>query len=413
MTPGWAELTQPSGAALLDAISAEVRAGRSLDAIARSQRSAGADPALLAAALTQVELRERAMSKFGSAAAKLLFTRSALEQATRRQVADLHAARFTAAGCRVVADLGSGIGAESLALLRAGITPLAIELDPLTAAFAEHNLRVTAEASAASLPPAVTIGDAEAADIAAADGAFLDPARRTAGHSDTRRLTSPDDYTPSLSFAFAVGDRMPTGVKLGPGFDRDLIPDRAEAQWVSVDGQVVETGLWFGLLARAGVRRSALVMRGGETAELVGATDAEDAPVVHAGEVLYEPDGAVIRARLLGTLAADLGAGMLTEGIAYLTAPAYTPTPFAAAFRIREELPAREKDLRRALAARGIGSLEIKKRGANVDPATLRKRLKLSGDAHATLILTRTAGRHVAYLADRIGHDAEGGAPAR
>ena len=37
-------------------------------------------------------------------------------------------------------------------------------------------------------------------------------------------------------------------------------PADAEAQWVSVDGQLVEMGLWFGALARPGIRRAALVI---------------------------------------------------------------------------------------------------------------------------------------------------------
>lgn len=93
---------------------------------------------------------------------------------------------------------------------------------------------------------------------------------------------------------------------------------------------------------------------------------------------------------------------MLGDGIAYITADAPVATPFAAGFRIVETLPFAEKDLRKALRARGIGALEIKKRGVDVDPAALRTRLKLAGDRPATLILTRVAGRHTALLAERL-----------
>src|SRR5690606_31643446 len=131
------------------------------------------------------------------------------------------------------------------------------------------------------------------------DGVFLDPARRTAGHRNTRRLTSPSDYSPSLEFAFGLAERFPVGVKLGPAFDRDLIPDHAEAQWVSVNGQLVETGIWFGSTARPDIRRSALVMKENVIHEICASDDWPDAPVQRLGEYLYEPDGAVIRARLI------------------------------------------------------------------------------------------------------------------
>ncbi|PRI11547.1 SAM-dependent methyltransferase [Leucobacter massiliensis] len=375
--------------------------GLGSDAISRRLRSAGADPALAAAALTQSELRAAALRKFGPLSAGLLFTRAGLEQATRAPVAALHAARFVAAGCRSVADLGCGIGAESLALLAAGIEPRPVEIDPLTAGFARHNLAVLAAARGVAAPE-VRVGDAEQIGPGDADGVFLDPARRTAGHSDTRRIASSEDYSPSLRTAFGLAERLPAGIKLGPGFDRELIPERAEAQWVSVDGQLVETGLWFGAAARPGIRRAALVLRGeAPAAELSAAADAADAPATALGEYLYEPDGAVIRARLIGLLAERLGAGMLSEGIAYLSGARLVETPFASAFRIMEELPARERELRRALQQRGIGSLEIKKRGSDVDPAELRRRLKLRGEGRASLILTRVAGRHVALLAER------------
>jgi hypothetical protein len=110
----------------------------------------------------------------------------------------------------------------------------------------------------------------------------------------------------------------------------------------------------------------------------------------------------VIRARLIGDLARANGAWMLSSGIAYLTSDTAFDSPFARGFRVLERLPADERQLRQALAARGVGTLEIKKRGVDVDPAQLRTRLKLKGAASATIVLTREAGRHVALLVERI-----------
>ena len=60
------------------------------------------------------------------------------------------------------------------------------------------------------------------------------------------------------------------------------------------------------------------------------------------------------------------------------------------------------KALSRALRERGIGVLEIKKRGVDVDPAKLRTSLKLRGDDAATLIVTRVSSRRLTLLADRV-----------
>jgi hypothetical protein len=144
------------------------------------------------------------------------------------------------------------------------------------------------------------------------------------------------------------------------------------------------------------------VIRGDAAHELTAGADSEDAPVGPIGDYLYEPDGSVIRARLIGALARANGAWMASAGIAYLTADVSFESPFARGFRVLEHLPADERQLRQALAARGIGTLEIKKRGVDVDPAALRTRLKLRGEESATIVLTREEGRHVALLVERI-----------
>lgn len=398
--PGWSTLFTPLGLERLADVEREIASGSSAFELGARLRNQGIPPDEAAALLSQSDLRRKAAIKFGQAAGSYLYTPAGLEQATRLVVATNHAQRYAAAGCRVVADLGCGIGAESLALVAAGIEVRPVEIDPFTARVAEYNLAIASGAHGV-IPPRVSVTDAQTVSLAGIDGVFLDPARRTAGHRDTRRLSSPDDYSPSLEFAFGIAEHLPTGVKLGPGFDRELLPAAAEAQWVSVDGQVVETGLWFGAVARSGVGRAALVVRGDSQYELTAAADHPDAETRDLGAYLHEPDGAVIRARLIGLLAEQLGAGMVSDGIAYLTADSLVHSPFAQTFRVVEELPGQEKQLRRALAERGIGSLEIKKRGADVDPAALRTRLKLRGPNRATLILTRAQGRHVTLLAER------------
>jgi hypothetical protein len=93
---------------------------------------------------------------------------------------------------------------------------------------------------------------------------------------------------------------------------------------------------------------------------------------------------------------------MVADGIAYLTSDAALTSPFVQTFRIREQLPSDVAQLAKALRSRGIGTLEIKKRGVDVDPATLRTKLKLRGDDAATLVLTRIGAKRVALLADRV-----------
>ena len=388
------ELLSPEGLRLLDSLPAWDSKADIVRVVAELRRQ-GHPPGLVATVLSQSKLRGRARAKFGEFASRMLFTEAGLEQATRLKVAALHAGRFARAGVEHVADLGCGIGGDALALAAVDLEVTAAEADEVTAAIAAYNLTPF---------PKVRVLHARAEDVSLAgiDGAWLDPARRTTTGGTTRRLADAADYSPGLDFAFGLADRLPVGVKLGPGTDRDVVPAGAEAQWVSVDGDVVELAVWQGAVARQGVGRAALVIRDEGAAELTAPADSEDAPVGPLGDYLYEPDGAVIRARLIGDLARANGAWMLSDGIAYLTADTAFESPFARGFRVLERLPAEERHLRQALAARGIGTLEIKKRGVDVDPAALRTRLKLRGDESATIVLTREEGRHVTLLVERL-----------
>lgn len=400
------QLLTAEGLRLLDATPPVESADDVARAVSRL-RAAGHSPALVSAVVGQARLRVRARAKFSEFADRMLFTRAGLEQATRLTVAGRHGVRFRDAGITHVADLGCGIGGDALGFASLGLRVTAVDADEVTAAIAAYNL--------APFAGEVTVSHGRAEDFTAQDGAlllsgentltadavWLDPARRTAGHTETSRVRA-EEYSPSLKWAFDLAGRVPAGIKLGPGFDRTAIPAGVEAQWVSADGSTIELVLWSGVLARAGIRRAALVIRGNTAHEITAGADAPDESTRPLGAYVHEPDGAVIRARLIGDVARALQAGMLAEGIAYLTSDAALTSPFVQSFRVREELSVDVKPLSRALRERGIGTLEIKKRGVDIDPAVLRKSLKLRGDDSATLILTRVTGKRLAILADRV-----------
>jgi THUMP domain-like/Methyltransferase domain len=345
-------------------------------------------PELAAAALTQATLRQQARAKFGAAAAEMFFTRAGLEQATRPEVADHHASRFLEAGVRRVIDLGCGIGSDSMAFARAGLEVVAVDVDSLTAAVAQANLAGRAE-----------VLRADAREVAGqlltpGVGVFCDPARR----ADHGRLWRVEDFTPPWSTVLDLLDgRRTAGVKLGPALPHSLIPEKVEAEWITHRGETVEVALWAGTGANPG-RRSALIM---PDTRLV-ATAAPPLQVRDLGHYLYEPAGAVIRAGAIADLGAQLDAGLLDRQVAYLTSDQLRSTAFATAFRVRQRLPFHLKALRNWVREAQIGVLEIKKRGIDVDPAELRKRLRLGGPTSATLVISRTPGGSIAAVVDRV-----------
>jgi SAM-dependent methyltransferase len=348
------------------------------------RRSASAEHA--AAALTQATLRRRAEPKFGDLARRMYFTPDGLEQATRLSVATHRAARLTAAATASVIDLGCGIGGDMIAVSRAGIVCAGVDLDPVRVAVAEANLE------ALGLAGAVQVADATTIDTTPFAVAFADPARRT-GRGRTFEVA---DWTPPWTFVEGLL-RRDSCVKVAPGIPHDLVPDGVEAEWVSDHGEVKEAVLWAGRLATTS-RRATVIGAGG----LATLTDEDDpgAGVRPVGAYLYEPDGAVIRAGLVTAVAAGVGGGLVDEHIAYVTADDAFRTPFARGYRVLEELPYRERALKAALRERGVGRLTIKKRGVDVVPDQLRKRLDLHGEGDATIVLTRAGGHGTALLVD-------------
>ena len=340
-----------------------------------------------AAVLGQTALRRRAVAKFGERAAALFLTPDGLEQATRAEVARWRAARFTQAGVREVVDLGCGIGADALAFADAGIAVTAVEADPATAVLAGANLGERAR---------VLCGDAVAlASGVLADGAalFADPARRTAAG----RTWRVGDFSPPWDFVTGLLEGRVGCVKAAPGLPSTAIPGSVATTWVSHRGDLVEASLWSGPW-RAGSRTAVLLPSGDQ----LEAGERRDPPVGPIGAYLHEPDPAVIRAGGVGALAERLGARVPQAGIGYLFADTLIPTPFATSFAVREELDHDQRVLRGWVREHGVGAIEIKVRGLDVDPAALRRRLKPTGKRSATLVLTPTPAGARALVVERL-----------
>lgn len=343
-------------------------------------RGEGHPAETVAAALTQSRLRTAARAKFGDFADRMLFTPAGLEQASRLSVAALHAARYRRAGLERVADMTAGIGGDAMALASLGAAVMAFETDLPTAIIADHNLRPWRDAVVVHADSLATVRHVDV------DALYADPGRR----EGASRRHHPRDYSPPLDAVLALRDRFAAlGVKLGPGVPHASLPPDAEIEWVSVDGDVVEAGLWCGPLAREH-GRAALVVRDGQGHRL--AATGAPAPVGPVGPYLCEPDGAVIRAGVVAEAAERVGGHLVDPTIAYVACESQPQDPFLRAYRVCDDLPFHLKGLRAYLRQRGVGRLTIKKRGTAVTPEHLRRQLGLRGDGEATLVLTRVAG---------------------
>jgi hypothetical protein len=387
-------LLTPAGRALIAESETLLAAGvDTLAALTRLRKTA--DPGHATAAWEQAGLRRRAAVKFGADASGMFFIREALEQASSARAAEYHAARFVEAGVTHVADLCGGIGGDAIAFARAGLRVTLYECDPARARFAAENARVRGLGERIT----VRMGDVTQAAIEA-DAAWFDPARREGG----RRVASPDDYLPPLSFAAS----LPCGfvaAKVAPAVDHDVAGDiDADLEFLSDSGECKEALLWLGGFRAAGGVRATILHEGGRHT-LTGVPDEGALPGSLAGRYLYEPDPAVIRAHLVGTLGRELNAAPVDPQIAYLLGDDLITTPFATAYEILDRFPFHQKALQRAITKRRIGSVIVKKRGFPKEPDEVRKSLRLAGPNRAIVVLTRQGPRHIVFLCRAVTDD--------
>lgn len=391
-------LISPEGQSLLNQVG-ELDTKADVVQLVSRLRAAGHAPELVATVLSQVSLRRRAKTKFGDFANQLLFTEDGLEQASRLQVSALHAGRFRQASIKEVADLGCGIGSESLAMAALDLKVAAFELDEVTAAIATYNL-------ASFENVRVEQADVTELDLSKFESLFFDPARRDLGSGRRERAVrkfDPADFSPNFDFVLTAAKDKPTGVKLGPGHPHDEIPEECEAQWVSVNGDLVELSLWFGKLARPGVKRSALLIDKNGKHELHSDThQSHSADLGELESFIYEPDNAIVRSHLIAELAKQTGTHLISAEIAYLSSNTELTSPWLKGYRVIANLTFDRKKLKAELRDRGIGILEIKKRGADIVPEALRKELQLKGKSAATLIVTRVGDAHRALICESL-----------
>ena len=354
------------------------------------------EPANGRAALALALGRRTAAGKFPDGQ-RLFCDRPAAEQASSELVASHTAQRFQ--GAPRIADLGSGMGGDALALARYAPV-VAVDLDPARAAMTAANadlrgLAARIESRVANLVDYQPSIDGELA--------WLDPDRRDANG----RVLEPQRWSPPLSDAIEVARRFAgAGIKLAPGIERDLLPPDAEIEFVSLDGRLVEAVLWLGTLARHR-RRATVLTSEGTSASLAGDPDLPGARVAAVGRYLLDPDPAVGRAQLIGSLATTLDLWQLDQRIAYLSGDEPIASPFARRFRVAESHPFSERRLLDRLRALDASRIEVMRRGSPVETNALETRLgsQLSGTQLFTVALTRVGGQHVAIICQRERDD--------
>ena len=119
------------------------------------------------------------------------------------------------------------------------------------------------------------------------------------------------------------------------------------------------------------------------------------------GRYIYEPDAAVLAAKLSSVLCRAHGLAALSPDVAYFTSDTEINDLAMDRFELLDCLPFDRKQLRAYCREHQVGRLEIKKRGVDLSPELLRKEVLGDGDQAATVIITPFDNQVRAIIARR------------
>lgn len=344
--------------------------------------------------LEMVELRRRARVKFAQAD-QMFFTSQGLEQSSGERIAEYKSRRFHLEVS--AADFCCGVGGDLLSIARR-CPVIAVDRCPIATLIARTNCQVAGVLAATVLERAVSL------DLLANVGQWhVDPDRRVA----SRRTTRIEQYDPGRELLnVLLNANRNAAVKLAPAANVPLEWRDAELEWISDGRECKQLVAWFGKLAKHdGLCAATCIDKAGVATTLTGHPDAPIPTAVRLGDFIYEPDAAVMASGLVGAMAHSAGLESVSPLCGYLTGPWCGADPLRLGFRVIEILPFDIKHLRALLRAKNIGRLTIKKRGVDLDPGQLVKKLSPTGDEEATLLVMPRAGKTFAVLADRVETD--------
>lgn len=395
----WETLVSPACAALRE------RAAQTdptdVSAVARLRKKHSAE--LVRTALHLAEARRKLERKWGvgsppwiegfPSAHELVADPEGAEMASGALASAHKAARIarTNPGARVL-DLCSGIGADAVAFVRAGLAVTAVDRDPLRCWMTSRNAGCdvrTQDAERALEDGASELGGAVF---------HLDPSRR----DDQGRRIRYDLLLPGPEFIASLCEGRTGAVKLPPGIDPGEPPE-GELEYISERGRMTQAVLWTGDLSEHTV--SATMLRPcADPVTIAGGPDGEHAcPWADIEEAawVHTADPCVERAGLLHELCALADLGLAHPGTGLLCASERADHPMLSAFRVRAVIPWRREKVRDWLRAHDGGLVEIKTRGKAADTDREQKALRGDGDTGYTVFVIRFGQAVRAIIAER------------
>lgn len=339
---------------------------------------------------SQIKLRTQAATRF-PLAAEMLFTNRSLQQTTEAAIADFKAELIKEfiPEIKHVTDLCCGMGGDLQALAtRFNVT--GVDLDAKICHIAKHNATLKNQNAVD-----VITADASAVQLNT-DWVHIDPDRRHDGlrHTDVNSL-QPGIHTLDRLID-RVGDSIQgVSIKLAPA---SVIPehwqDQCQLFWIQTRNECRQQLAIFTSTKEQQDSRTALAIDKTGAAQWKFSSpnedllDSRDVPLKGSvDKFLYEPKPAILAGRMAPSWAVSHQLEYIHSGVAYFTSASSHNISGGTCYEVLEELPFDLKRIRQHIKQHNIGRLEIKKRGVDITPEQLRKKLKPQGKNEATLVI--------------------------
>ena len=311
---------------------------------------------------------------------------TSVQQASSTSVAKWKAKRFDP--FTDVVDLCCGIGVDLDALPQGAV---GVEIDPLRCWMASQNTgkHVCSE-------------DARQYKFSSNSVIHVDPSRR----DDNGRRLGLDEMQPNISEVQEICANSIGGcVKLSPAIDLDdveCIGQQREIEYIEHRGRVVQGLVWFDSLANTDVEVSATSLTTGTTLSGTGIAPPQSNRI---GTWIYEPNPALERAKLHGTLAHALQLWEPALGLGLLCADCQIESQWFTTFEVLETTTLRREKIAAALHDHNGGEVEVKTRSGVIDPDKWQKQLQKPAsetNRRLTVFAIRLGERRVALITRRV-----------
>jgi len=227
----------------------------------------------------------------------------------------------------------------------------------------------------------------------------IDPARR----NSAGRVYTLEKMTPSFSDVIAIAKNTTGGcIKLSPAVNPEdvvAITQPFEIEYIEEKNRLVQAVLWYGSLATNSGGLTATSMKldlsiSGEVCAPRFSTQ------IHSW--VLEPNVALERAGLHGTLGNSFGASELSPGIGLLSSQEKPDSPWFTCFEVLATTSLRIEKVAALLKEHACTQVEVKTRGKTIDPNVWQKKLnkKASGPL-LTLFALRLGKKRIALLTRR------------